>query len=469
MARASPVKIAISYAHEDHDFLRDLRTHLTPSERSGKLEIWCDGEIRPGEKWSNEIMRAFASAEIYILLISQHFFSSDFCYDEEFRLATQRTQRNEATILPIIVRDCGWEKTRVGLYEVLPKAADRPKAVRPMERFYAEGEPARNQAWKAIQSEIELKADWLRRAHPTRDIHAPVRELTEHVPQQGARRVERYARVASVRDFWQGRRDLLRDYSGVEIEGTLSQYAPLVVGPPLAKQRLHKEFRRNLKRYVGQQDGEAQAQCNINTCISLTAGQMVIRTVAQDADYLYFGLYNSIVRNSIPVFVARDHFLDRLRPSLDTHERRTFEARVKGRLVEVDNSYITEYIRKYQLGEVFEQPTLNELGRHVLGIAIDQPEHGVAFLGQPRYLDGDIWLAIEDEGLESFHTTFLDISDRSQREMAFRELEEDIYHLFDSPVIISQYDDINELIAQGLDVACGRDAIDRMFRAAFVS
>ena len=46
-----PLKVLLSYAHEDEDLKNRLDVHLTSLKRSGKIETWNDREIIAGSEW----------------------------------------------------------------------------------------------------------------------------------------------------------------------------------------------------------------------------------------------------------------------------------------------------------------------------------------------------------------------------------------------------------------------------------
>ncbi len=65
-----PIKIFIAYSRKDTAYLEELRTHLTPLRRSGKVQIWFDGKIEPGIKWEDAIKENLHNADIILLLVS---------------------------------------------------------------------------------------------------------------------------------------------------------------------------------------------------------------------------------------------------------------------------------------------------------------------------------------------------------------------------------------------------------------
>lgn len=103
---ASPIKVFISYAHEDEHLLRRLEAQLSPIARNRLIEVWTDGEIVPGAKWRAEILHRLRTADIVLLLISDDFLNSSFAIEIELEEAMQRQEKGENTIIPVILRPC---------------------------------------------------------------------------------------------------------------------------------------------------------------------------------------------------------------------------------------------------------------------------------------------------------------------------------------------------------------------------
>jgi internalin A len=111
----------ISYAHEDERFRDELRGALTPYERTRTLQITDDTCIVPGQKWEDEILSKVEDADIVILLLSNDFIRSDYCFQKEMQIARERDRAGDCTIVPIVVRACAYEKLELGqLQAILP-------------------------------------------------------------------------------------------------------------------------------------------------------------------------------------------------------------------------------------------------------------------------------------------------------------------------------------------------------------
>ncbi len=111
--------VFISYSHEDIDDLRELVKHLSAIKRNKNIEIWDDGEIKPGTEWRQEIKDHLDDADVVVFLISANFSSSQFIYDNEFKVALNRIEENQAKkIIPVLIKKTTqipelWEKQLV--------------------------------------------------------------------------------------------------------------------------------------------------------------------------------------------------------------------------------------------------------------------------------------------------------------------------------------------------------------------
>ena len=60
-------------------------------------------------------------ADVILLLLSADFFNSDYCYDEELRIALERHEREDAVLVPVLARPCQWKQTDLAAIHGLPK------------------------------------------------------------------------------------------------------------------------------------------------------------------------------------------------------------------------------------------------------------------------------------------------------------------------------------------------------------
>lgn len=118
-----PLSLFISYSHRDELYRDELCGALTAYERKKEVEVWDDIRIEPGQKWEAEILEKLEQADIIVLLLSNDFIKSDYCVQKEMRRALERDRAGECAIVPIVVRDCRFDKLEVGkIQAILPNA-----------------------------------------------------------------------------------------------------------------------------------------------------------------------------------------------------------------------------------------------------------------------------------------------------------------------------------------------------------
>ena len=148
----SPLKIFISYSHQDERFKNDLVTMLAGLQRQGIVDTWQDRRIEPGDEWNKSIQDAMDKCDLALLLVSADYLASSFIQKAEQPKLLQRLKEMQLRVIPIIVRPCKWESE-----PVLKDLQALPKDGRAIITFDKEkGE--RDQVWKDIATAIEERA-----------------------------------------------------------------------------------------------------------------------------------------------------------------------------------------------------------------------------------------------------------------------------------------------------------------------
>lgn len=147
-------KIFISYAHEDIDFLKALVKRLKPLKRTKKIELWHDGELKPGEKWDESVKGHLAAADIIIILLSVDFIDSDYIFDEELPRIIERREKKEIQLIPIMARGVTLEGTGIGKYQCLPQ--DDARNLKPLIEW---DKQELDKVWVAIDKQIRKVID----------------------------------------------------------------------------------------------------------------------------------------------------------------------------------------------------------------------------------------------------------------------------------------------------------------------
>jgi hypothetical protein len=164
--------IFIAYSRKDEEFLRELRVFLHPLEQNKGVKIWYDGEIVAGEVWETSIKTALHRADIILLLVSANSLASEYFYEKEVQEALYRHQSGICTVIPVILKPCGWEDTPLASLQALPKDGE---AITLWNN--------RDQAYKSVFDGVKLALAKLEaRQHPTATPAAPPAESAPVAP-----------------------------------------------------------------------------------------------------------------------------------------------------------------------------------------------------------------------------------------------------------------------------------------------
>src|SRR5450755_112251 len=120
MSKSEPVRLFISYAHEDKPLRKQLQKHLSLLQQQGLVSTWQDRRIMAGTNWAQQIDEHLKSASIILLLISADFLASNYCYGIEMQCALDRDKAGQVRVIPILVRPCDQKGAPFAHLQVLP-------------------------------------------------------------------------------------------------------------------------------------------------------------------------------------------------------------------------------------------------------------------------------------------------------------------------------------------------------------
>lgn len=116
------IYIFISYSGKDVDLKDELLTQLKVLTISDKqIEIWEDGLLEPGMDWDQEIKNKLHAAHIVLMLISARFLTTNYIWNIEVQDSLLRQQKNELTVIPVILSPCAWTQTPLAQFNALPR------------------------------------------------------------------------------------------------------------------------------------------------------------------------------------------------------------------------------------------------------------------------------------------------------------------------------------------------------------
>ena len=144
---SEPIKVFISYSHQDDALRQELVEHLAPLQEYEQLiDLWHDREIPPGDNWDSEINSRLKEADIILFLVSSAFINSRYCRSVEVAQALERHQRKEAKVIPVIIRACGWLSTPLKILQGIPR--DNKAVASSGDRY------ARDAVWNQVAQDI---------------------------------------------------------------------------------------------------------------------------------------------------------------------------------------------------------------------------------------------------------------------------------------------------------------------------
>jgi hypothetical protein len=111
------VSLFVSYCHKDDDLRQELEKWLTNLRDNGIIKDWYDGNLVAGDRLTKKISRKMDEAEIFLLLLSQNYLSSEACKSEmQYALSVSNKKR----VISIILKECTWKDTGCKDLLVLP-------------------------------------------------------------------------------------------------------------------------------------------------------------------------------------------------------------------------------------------------------------------------------------------------------------------------------------------------------------
>ena len=147
-------KIFISYAQEDIDFQKALVKRLKPLKRTGKIVLWHDGALMPGEEWDASVKEHLEAADIIIILLSVDFIDSDYIFEQELPRIIERREKKEIRLIPIMARGVTLEGTGIGKYQCLPQ--DEKRSLKPLIEW---NQQQLDKVWVDIDKQIRKVID----------------------------------------------------------------------------------------------------------------------------------------------------------------------------------------------------------------------------------------------------------------------------------------------------------------------
>ncbi|MFN0174990.1 MAG: TIR domain-containing protein [Saprospiraceae bacterium] len=146
-------KVFVAYAHEDMDLKEKLTSHLKVPAMREVLDVWQDGEIKPGVEWESDIHENLNKADVILILVSVHSLNSDFFLEIELKKISERHNNGISIAIPVILRPCQWQFSDFAKLQALPDGG------KPIVNWPNEHEVLSDIAAKVKERAISISAD----------------------------------------------------------------------------------------------------------------------------------------------------------------------------------------------------------------------------------------------------------------------------------------------------------------------
>ncbi|HEY7417097.1 MAG TPA: toll/interleukin-1 receptor domain-containing protein [Ktedonobacteraceae bacterium] len=115
------IEIFFSYTHADETWQKKIQVFLSTLRRERLIHTWHDRNILAGNEWATEIKAHLDIAPIILLLVSQDFIDSDYCWSVELKEAMKLHRAGQARVIPIVIRPTDWKSAPFARLQALPK------------------------------------------------------------------------------------------------------------------------------------------------------------------------------------------------------------------------------------------------------------------------------------------------------------------------------------------------------------
>ena len=129
------MKLFYSYCHDDETFRDEVAKFLAPLRESARIEEWHDRRIKAGAAIHGAIEQNIKDSDIILLLLSSDYLASQECI-AEMRTAMDLRSRNGTSVIPVILRPCGWKDYNIRDLRAVPTDAHPIVEWEPRERAY---------------------------------------------------------------------------------------------------------------------------------------------------------------------------------------------------------------------------------------------------------------------------------------------------------------------------------------------
>jgi hypothetical protein len=119
------LRVFISYSSKDKDWCEKIDEAFAALKRESLVATWRDRNLLAGANWDPKIFAELEASDIVLLLISQSFIASEFCYGKEMKRALELQRDGHLAVVPVNVCECDWGDALFAKLNSIP-ARNRP-------------------------------------------------------------------------------------------------------------------------------------------------------------------------------------------------------------------------------------------------------------------------------------------------------------------------------------------------------
>jgi len=101
--KARPVRMFVSYSHEEAAWCKRLLPVLRVKANVDTLQLWHDTELKAGNRWDKEIRTELEQMDIFLCLVSYQFLASGYIQEVELPRARARHKKGEIEVVPVVL------------------------------------------------------------------------------------------------------------------------------------------------------------------------------------------------------------------------------------------------------------------------------------------------------------------------------------------------------------------------------
>lgn len=134
-SKDADVQIYLSYSHRDRKLVDEFRAQMQEQKLPAKL--FYDMDLRVGQTWDDELRRNLAASQAIIVFLSPDALEAEYILRVEVPFAMEMHKKGQMLVIPILLRDCAWQKTPIAAFQILPRDLAPVADARPRMRAWA--------------------------------------------------------------------------------------------------------------------------------------------------------------------------------------------------------------------------------------------------------------------------------------------------------------------------------------------